>query len=54
MALVTINCYVTGFVALETESPAKLVRQIDQWIFHSLINLTPHRQGPDREGSLTC
>lgn len=53
-ALGTISWYVTGLVALGTESPVKLVRQIDQWIFHSLINLTPDRQGPHRKGSLTC
>ena len=52
--LVTISWYVTAFVPLETEYPLKLVRQIDQWIFHSLSSLTPQGQGAHRKGSLTC
>lgn len=53
-ALVTISWCVTTFVPLETENPLKLVRQIDQWIFHSLFSLSPQGQGAHRKGSLTC
>lgn len=52
MGLGDLSRCVTGFVALGTECPLKLVRQIDQWIFHSLISLTPQRQGSHRRNSL--
>lgn len=38
-----LMCY--SFMALETKYPMKLVRQIDWWIFHSLISLSPQGQG---------